>query len=87
MPVSDVIKYIFVKLPKVDDFRETISPEELAWYDLISNSEKQREIPRTASEPIRDAYERLRVRRTPKDILERQARDMIPSAMIDDFLQ
>ena len=86
LPVSDVIKYIFVKLPKVDDFRDVISPEELAWYDLISHSEKQREVPRTASEPIRDAYERLRVRRTPKDILERQARDMIPSAMIDDLI-
>jgi hypothetical protein len=86
LPVSDVIKYIFIKLPRVNFFKESIQPEELAWYDLIANSEKQREIPETASDPIRDAYERLRVRRTPKLILERQARDMIPSAMIDDLI-
>lgn len=86
LPVSDVIKYIFIKLPRVDSFRDSISPEEMAWYDLISNSENRTEVPQTASEPIRDAYERLRVRRTPKEILERQARDMIPSAMIDDLI-
>ena len=86
LPVSDVIKYIFIKLPRVNFFKESIQPEELAWYDLIANSEKQREIPETASDPIRDAYERLRVGRTPKLILERQARDMIPSAMIDDLI-
>lgn len=86
LPVSDVIKYIFIKLPRVNFFKESIQPEELAWYDLIANSEKKREIPETASDPIRDAYERLRVRRTPKLILERQARDMIPSAMIDDLI-
>lgn len=86
LPVSNVIRYIFIKLPRVESFKDSIRPEELAWYDLIANSEKHREIPETASEPIRDAYERLRVRRTPKEILERQARDMIPSAMIDDLI-
>ena len=86
LPVSDVIKYIFIRLPRVEKFKDSIAPEELAWYELIANSERRREVPETATEPIRDAYERLRVRRTPKQILERQARDMIPSAMIDDLI-
>ena len=86
IPVSDVIKYIFIKLPRVEACKKTIHPEEFAWYDLIANSERHRESPDTASEFIRDAYERLRVRRTPKEILERQVRDMIPSAMIDDLI-
>ncbi|MBR2059705.1 MAG: hypothetical protein IKC23_10800 [Fibrobacter sp.] len=70
----------------MEKFKDSIAPEELAWYELIANSERCREIPETATELIRDAYERLRVRRTPKQILERQARDMIPSAMIDDLI-
>ncbi len=86
LPVSNVIKYIFIRLPRVEKFKDSIAPEELAWYELIANSERCREIPETATELIRDAYERLRVRRTPKQILERQARDMIPSAMIDDLI-
>jgi len=56
--VCDVIKYIFIRLPRMEKFKDSIAPEELAWYELIANSERCREIPETATELIRDTYER-----------------------------
>jgi len=58
LPVSNVIKNIFIRLPRMEKFKDSIAPEELAWYELIANSERCREIPETATELIRDTYER-----------------------------
>ena len=82
LPVSDVLNYIFIKLPKLNGAKD-VPEREREWMDFIDNCGTRNEIPSTASGAIRDAYERLRIRRTPKEILERQALTMFTQYDID----
>ncbi len=82
LPVSDVLNYIFIKLPKLEGARD-VPEREREWMDFINNCGSRDEIPSTATGAIRDAYERLRIRRTPREILERQATSMYTQYDID----
>ena len=82
LPVSDVLNYIFIKLPKLADAKD-VPQKEREWMDFIANSGSRSEIPNSAQGSIRDAYERLRIRRTPREILERQAFTMTTQYDID----
>lgn len=82
LPVSDVLNYIFIKLPKLEAAKD-VPEREREWMDFINNCGSRDEIPSTAQGAIRDAYERLRIRRTPKEVLERQAFSMTTQYDID----
>lgn len=82
LPVSDVLNYIFIKLPKLEGAKD-VPEREREWMDFINNCGSRDEIPSTAQGAIRDAYERLRIRRTPKEVLERQAFSMTTQYDID----
>lgn len=82
LPVSDVLNYIFIKLPKLKGAKD-VPEREREWMDFIDNCGSRDEIPSNATGAIRDAYERLRIRRTPKEILERQASIMYTRYDID----
>ncbi|OWV14745.1 PD-(D/E)XK nuclease family transposase [Fibrobacter sp. UWH1] len=82
LPVSHVLNYIFIKLPKLKGAKD-VPEREREWMDFIDNCGSRDEIPSTAQGAIRDAYERLRIRRTPKEILERQAFSMMTQYDID----
>lgn len=82
LPVSDVLNYIFIKLPKLEAAKD-VPKREREWMDFINNCGSRDEIPSTAQGAIRDAYERLRIRRTPKEVLERQAFSMTTQYDID----
>lgn len=82
LPVSDVLNYIFIKLPKLEGAKD-VPEREREWMDFINNCGSRDEIPSNATGAIRDAYERLRIRRTPKEVLERQAFSMTTQYDID----
>jgi len=68
------------------DKEKRLSKVERDWLELLSNSQSHKEVPAGASSIIRQAYERIRIRRTPKEILERQENSMLTQLEIDDRL-
>lgn len=85
LPVSDVLNYIFIKLLKLEAAKD-VPEREREWMDFINNCGSRDEIPSNATGAIRDAYERLRIRRTPKEILERQTLTMTTQYDIDCYI-
>ena len=65
---------------------EDVPEREREWMDFINNCGSRDEIPSNAQGAIRDAYERLRIRRTPKEILERQTLSMTTQYDIDCYI-
>lgn len=85
LPESEVLNYIWIDLSKFDK-EKRLSKLERDWLELLSNSQSHKEVPAGASSIIRLAYERIRIRRTPKEILERQENSMVTQLEIDDRL-
>ncbi len=82
LPESNVLSYIWIDLPKFEK-EHGLSAEEREWLDLLCNSKDKDDVPKTQNEAILAAYDRLRVRRTPKEILAKMEDRMVTQFDID----
>lgn len=82
LPITDVLKYIVVELPKFIKRPEELLTDEDRWLYALKNIGAASELPDKSDSVIRNALERLRIRNNDKDILARQVQSMVTDAEI-----
>jgi len=85
LPVTDVLKYIFLELPNFKKAVSELETTEDRWLYALKNMGEEGEYPETLGDSaVRKAYERLRIMQTPAAMLERQVENMVTEAEIEE---
>ncbi|MCK9182802.1 MAG: PD-(D/E)XK nuclease family transposase [Fibrobacteraceae bacterium] len=86
-PVSDKIEYIFIELPKFEKKIEELENDEDRWLFLLKNMGGEEDRPDFSDKILDSAYERLRIKDSNPELIERQVNDMVTEAEIETRIQ
>lgn len=86
LPVSNVLKYIFIELPNFRKSLNELITVEDKWLYALKNMGDEEESPSINDSIVQKAYDRLRVHTNPLEILSKQVENMLTEAEIEERL-